>query len=298
LAALRIIQEDLGEVVLIDKLPGLAQGKAYDLEDARSLLKYNYKISGTDDISQIRDSDIIVVTAGLPRKPGMSREDLISINADILKDISLSIKKLSPQAIIIVVTNPLDLMTYLTLRLTGFSPAKVFGMGVTLDASRFADLIAKELNIPNTDVETMVIGSHGEGMLPLPRLTKIKGVALDKFLDKALVAELAKQTIERGAKIVSLLGSGSAYFAPSAAISDLAKAVAKDEKRVLGVSSYLSGEYGVSDICIGVPCRIGKQGIEKIISLELNREEHDAFVRSCESIRNNIALLKPHISVS
>lgn len=298
MAALRIIQEDLGEVVLIDKLPGLAQGKAYDLEDARSLLKYNYKISGTDDISQIRDSDIIVVTAGLPRKPGMSREDLISINADILKDISLSIKKLSPQAIIIVVTNPLDLMTYLTLRLTGFSPAKVFGMGVTLDASRFADLIAKELNIPNTDVETMVIGSHGEGMLPLPRLTKIKGVALDKFLDKALVAELAKQTIERGAKIVSLLGSGSAYFAPSAAISDLAKAVAKDEKRVLGVSSYLSGEYGVSDICIGVPCRIGKQGIEKIISLELNREEHDAFVRSCESIRNNIALLKPHISVS
>ncbi len=292
--ALRLTQKNLGEIVLIDKVLGLAQGKVYDLEDARSIIKCNYNIRGTDKIEDIKDSDIVVVTAGLPRKPGMTREELLHKNAEILKDVCLNLKRLTPGAIVIVITNPLDLMTYLALKLTGFKPNKVFGMGVTLDAARFANLISKELNIPNTDIEATVIGSHGEGMLPLPRFTTIKGVSLDEFIDENKVKNLVKKTVERGAEIVSLLGSGSAYFAPSAAIAQLVEAVAKDEKRNLGVSAYLNGEYGIKGICIGVICRIGKQGIESIVELELDKKEKEALAISAESIRKNLGLLESY----
>jgi malate dehydrogenase len=294
IAALRILQEGLGEVVLIDKVPGLAEGKSLDLQDAQPLLKYNYKITGSADIAQIKDSDIVVVTAGLPRKPGMTREDLIHKNAEIIKEVSASLKKFSPRAVVVVVTNPLDLMTYLVLKLTAFNPQKVFGMGPTLDAARFAHLIAQELNIPDTDVEATVIASHGEGMLPLPRLTKIKGVALDEFLNEQKQKALVQKTVNRGAEIVSLLGSGSAYFAPTAAIVQIVRAIAKDEKRALAVSAYLGGEYGVKDLCVGVPCRLGRAGIEQVIELELNKEEKQAFLASAESIRKNLAVLKPY----
>jgi malate dehydrogenase len=294
IAALRILQEGLGEVVLIDKVPGLAEGKSLDLQDAQPLFKYNYKITGSADIAQIKDSDIVVVTAGLPRKPGMTREDLIHKNAEIVKEVCSAIKKFSPRAVVVIVTNPLDLMTYLALKLTTFNPAKVLGMGPTLDAARFAHLIAQELNIPDTDVEAAVIASHGEGMLPLPRLTKIKGVALDEFLDEQKQKALVQKTVNRGAEIVSLLGSGSAYFAPTAAIVQIVRAIAKDEKRALAVSAYLGGEYGVKDLCVGVPCRLGRAGIEQIIELELNKAEKQAFFASAESIRKNLAVLKPY----
>ncbi len=292
--ALRLTQANFGEIVLIDKVPGLAQGKAYDLEDARYTLKSDYNIQGAEDIEQIKDSDITIVTAGLPRKPGMTREELLAKNAEILKDVCLNIKKLARDTILIIVTNPLDLMTYLALKLTGFKPSKVIGMGLTLDAARFANLISKELNIPNTDIEATVIGSHGEGMLPLPSFTNIKGAPLEKFLDEAQIKGLIKRTINRGAEIVSLLGSGSAYFAPSAAIAGLVGVMVKDEKRTLGISAYLDGEYGVKGVCIGVPCRIGKQGIEKIIELELTREEKEAFIDSAETIRKNLEPLKSY----
>ncbi|MEK6727353.1 MAG: malate dehydrogenase [Candidatus Omnitrophota bacterium] len=283
--ALRIAQEGLGEVVLIDVIKGLAQGKVFDLEDARAVLKYNYQIEGSDDISKIKDSNVIVITAGLARKPGMTREELLQKNSAILKGICGNIKKLSPKAIIIVVTNPLDLMTNFVLKITGFSLKKVFGMGVSLDASRFANLIAKELNIPVTDVEAVVIGSHGEAMLPLARFSKIKGVALDEFVDDKKLELLVSKTIGRGAEIVNLLGSGSAYFAPSAAIAAMVKVIIKDEKRVIGVCAYLNGEYGIKDICIGVPCRLGKDGIEKIIELDLNKKELELLKGSALVIR-------------
>lgn len=273
LTAMRLTQEGAGNVLLVDIAKGLAAGKVFDLEDSAAILKLNYNIKGTDDINEIKDSAVIIVTAGLTRKPGMTREDLLNKNALILKDICLSIKKLAPESIVIIVTNPLDLMTRFALKITGFKANKVLGMGVSLDAGRFANLISKELNVPCINIDTYVIGSHGEGMLPLTRLTNIKGIALDEFIDEKRIRALVTQTLERGKEIVSLLGSGSAYFAPSAAIAELVRIIAKDEKRTLGVSAYLDGEYGIKDVCIGVPCRLGKNGIEKIIELDLNQEE-------------------------
>lgn len=284
--AMRIAQEGLGDIVLFDIVKGLAQGKVFDLEDASSILKFNYKIEGTDDIKKIANSDIVVITAGLARKPGMSREDLLNKNAAILKDICINIKELASKSIVIVVSNPVDLMTYLVLKTTGFKSHRVFGMGITLDQARFTNLISKELNISPTDIEAAVIGSHGESMLPLPRFTSIKGVALDGFLDEQKIQYLVGKTVKRGAEIVSLLGSGSAYFAPSLAVAQIVKVMVRDEKCILGVSAFLNGEYGIQDVCIGVPCRLGKKGIEQIIELDLNKQEKDALIKSAVALKN------------
>ncbi|MDI6758868.1 MAG: malate dehydrogenase [Candidatus Omnitrophota bacterium] len=291
LTAMRLSQEAVGDVVLIDVVQGVAEGKCLDLEDARAILKHNYCIEGSHDINKIKDSEIVVITAGLARRPGMTREELISKNAQILREVSLNIKELCPQAVVIVVTNPLDLMTYLVLKATGFKPSKVFGMGVSLDAARFANLIAKELNIASCDIETTVIGSHGEGMLPLPRFTFVKGARLNEILDDKKIEFLIERTYKRGLEILTLLGSGSAYFAPSLAAAVLVKAVAFDEKRTFGVCAYLDGEYGLKDICIGVPCLLGKDGAEKIIELDLNREEKDKLDKSADAIQKLILQL-------
>lgn len=291
LTALRLAEAGFNDIVLVDIAKGKAEGKALDLEDAGATLKYNYCIQGTEDITKVKDSDIIIITAGLTRKPGMNREDLLNKNARILKEVCLGIKKVSADSIVIIVTNPIDLMTYLALKIIGSKPYKVFGMGISLDVARFTNLISKELNIPYTDIEATVIGSHGEGMLPLPRFTMIKGMKLDEILEDKKIQALMKKTLERGHEIVSL--SGSAYFAPSQAITVMVKAIAKDEKRILGVSAYLNGEYNTKDICIGVPCRLGKEGIEQIIELDLNKEEKSAFLRSVESIRKNLELIRP-----
>ena len=282
LTAMRLAQEGLGDIFLVDIAKGIAQGKVIDLEDCRGILKANYSITGADDINEIRGSDVIVVTAGLPRKPGMTREDLLNKNAEILRDVCLNIKTFASKSIVIIVTNPLDLMTRLAQQVTGFSVNKVFGMGVTLDASRFANLISKELNVPVSEIEACVIGSHGEGMLPLPRFTKVRGESLDKIINKDKVQELTIKTVDRGKEIVSLLGSGSAYFAPSAAIAEIVSIIAKANTRTVGVSAYLNGEYGIKDVCIGIPCRLGKNGIEKIMELALNREELQAL-EACAS---------------
>ncbi len=290
---MRLAQEGAGDIYLIDIAAGLAQGKAFDLEDARAILKYNYNVTGSSQINDVQDSDIIVITAGLARKPGMTREDLVNKNAAILSGIAGNIKQLAPNAVVIVVTNPLDLMTCFILKKTGFSPQKVFGMGVTLDASRFANLIAKELKVSPTDVDACVIGVHGEGMLPMARFTSIKGVALDEFLNPQKVIELTKKTVARGAEIVSLLGSGSAYFAPSAAIASLVKVIAKDEKRTVAVSAYLNGQYGISGVCLGLPCRLGKNGIEEIIELSLLEQEKEQLLKVADDLKKqyqNISL--------
>ena len=295
LAALRLAQENIGDIMLIDIVKGLAQGKAYDLEDARSVLKNNYHVEGSNQIENINGSDIVVVTAGLARKPGMTREELLSKNALILRDICLNIKKYAAGSIVIIVTNPLDLMTYFALKVTGFDSKKLFGMGLSLDGSRFANLISKELHHPITDIEACVIGSHGEGMLPLARFTKIKGTRLTEFLDTTKIQNLVNKTILRGAEIVGLLGSGSAYFAPSAAISELVKAVAGNQNKTIGVCAYLNGEYGIKNLCIGVPCIINKNGIEKIVDLGLSLEETEALRKSADSIRANIGFLNQFI---
>jgi len=291
LTAMRIAQEGWGEVVLIDVAPGLAKAKCLDLDDSRLLINSDYSIEGTDNISKIKDSQIIVITAGMPRKAGMTREDLLNYNAQILKDVCDKIKKIAADATVIIVTNPLDVMTYYAVKTLKFKTSKVFGMGVTLDASRFANLISKELNIPPTEIQAYVMGSHGEEMLPLPRLSLVQGRPLVDILDKQKINEIVDKTVGRGKEIISLLGSGSAYFAPSAAITQIVKALANDEKRILGVSAYLDGEYGLKDVCIGVPCVVGKEGIERIIELELSLEEKERFRKSAESIGELTRLL-------
>ena len=291
LTAMRIADDGLGDVLLIDLVAGLARGKALDLEDARPLLKCNYNIKGSDDITQVEGSDIVVVTAGLARKPGMSREELLIKNAQILKDVCLKVKEFASQAIVIIVTNPLDIMTYYALKITGFKPAKLFGMGISLDTSRFINLIAQELNLPVTDIEALVIGAHGEGMLPLPGFSKVKGVALDEFLSDDKIKSLVNRTVGRGAEIVASLGTGSAFFAPSAAIAAIVKTIVKDEKRTIGLCSYLNGQYGIKDTCIGVPCRLGKQGIEQVVELDLPQDDLAKLIKSATLVAKTTAQL-------
>ena len=292
LTAMRLAEAGLGEIMLCDVVKGLAQGKAQDMQDSQAALKYRYSIEGSDDISKIQGSQVIIITAGLARKPGMTREELLQKNSQIIKEIALQIKDKAPQAIVIVVTNPLDLMTYLVLKTSKLNPKRVVGMGINLDAARFTNLISRELNIPNTEINALVIGAHGEGMLPLARLTQVKGVSLDELIDEAKLKKLIAATVNRGAEVVSLLGSGSAYFAPSAALLEVVRAVAGNQKRAIGLSVYLNGEYGLEDICIGVPCLLGKNGIEKIIELDLNSEERQAFLKTADSIKANLAHFK------
>lgn len=286
LTALRLTLERLGgEVILFDVVKGLAKAKAFDLEDARQAIGVDYGITGTDDIADTKNSEIVVVTAGLPRKPGMTREELLNKNASIVKEVSLSIKSLSPQAIVVVVSNPLDLMTRLAFETTGFRKERVLGMGLSLDGSRFANIISKELCIPVTDITTCVIGSHGEGMMPLPRLTMVKGVALDEIIDDAKSAGLVRRTVERGHEIVTLLGNGSAYFAPSAAIAILVRAIAKDTKQIIGVCTQLEGEYGIKGVSLGLPCRIGRGGAENIIELDLKPHERNGLLETAAKLK-------------
>lgn len=293
LAALRVAQENLGDVVLIDIAPGIARGKSFDMEDAVSLAGISYSVAGTEDITRLEGSDVVVVTAGLARKPGMTREDLLAKNAQILGGICAQIREKSPSAVVVVVTNPLDVMTWHAVRILGFGPNRVFGMGVTLDAARFANCISKELSVASTAVEACVIGSHGEGMLPLPRFTFIGGKTLSEAIpDQKKLDALCRRTVERGKEIVSLLGSGSAYFAPSAAICQIVKAVVRDEKARLAASVCLTGQYGVKDVCLGVPCVIGRDGVEQVIELNLNEDEKKAFRASAQSVRQLCELLR------
>ena len=277
------------DILLLDIVKGLAKGKALDLEDYASLIRHDCDIEGSDDFFLLKDSGIVVVTAGLARKPGMTRDDLLQKNSRIISDVSLKIKQYAGSSVVIIVTNPVDIMTSLAQKETGFSENKVFGMGIGLDSGRFANLIAKELNVPIGDIDPVVIGSHGQSMVPLPRLTRVTGTGLERLLNSAIVEKLTQETVERGASIVANLGSGSAFFAPAQAVVTIVKAILKDEKRVIGVCAYLSGEYGESGLYLGVPARVGKNGIEGIVELELNDKEKEAFRKSAQSIRGQIS---------
>jgi len=290
-AAMRIAQERLGDVVLVDIAEGLAKGKAADINDAGNVLGYDCRVEGSGDISAVNGSDIVVFTAGLARKPGMTREDLLNKNAAILKEACLKIKDAAPGAVLIIVTNPLDLMTALALRLTGFSRGRVFGMGMTLDASRFANILSEMAGAPVSSIGACVIGSHGEGMIPLPRFTTVNGKPLSASMDADAVEEAVRRTVGRGQEIVSYFGNGSAYIAPSAAICDLVKAVAMDSRRIRGVSFMLEGEYGLRGMCIGVPCRIGRSGVQEVIELELDAAESGKLRASAEGLKKLFSAL-------
>jgi malate dehydrogenase len=290
-AAQRIAEMELGDVVMIDIVYGLPQGKALDLAQAGPLCGYDSKVTGTNDYEDIEGSDVVVVTAGIARKPGMTREDLFKINGKITREVSQNIAKYAPDSIVINVTNPLDIMTYVTMKTTGFEQQRVFGMSGVLDSGRFATFIAMELGCSVRDISAMVLGGHGDTMVPMPRFTTVSGVPITELMSKETIQRLVERTVNGGAEIVNLLKTGSAFYAPSAAVANMVQVVLKDAKRVMSVCAYLEGEYGKKDIYLGVPVKLGRKGVEEIIELELTEDEKKALDRSAEAVRSGIASL-------
>jgi malate dehydrogenase len=295
-AAQRIAEKELGDVVLTDIVEGLPQGKALDLMEAGPLFGYDSKITGTNDYSAIEGSDVVVITAGIARKPGMTREDLLKINTKIIREVSQNIARYAPDSIVITVTNPLDLMTYVTMKTTGFPPSRVLGMSGVLDSGRFASFIAMELGSSVRDINAMVLGGHGDTMVPLPRFTTVSGVPITELMPEETIQRLIDRTINGGAEIVNLLKTGSAFYAPSSAVTNMVEAVIKDTKRILPVCAYLDGEYGRKDIYLGVPVKLGCKGVEEIIELKISGEERKALGRSADAVSQGIASLSGLVS--
>lgn len=284
--------KELGDIVLIDVVEGIPQGKALDLMEAAPIEGFDAIITGTNDYADTAGSDVVVITAGIARKPGMSRDDLLATNSKIVKAVTEQVVKNSPDAFIIVVTNPLDVMTYVAYKASGFSPNRVFGMSGVLDSARFRTFIALELGISFEDVTTFVLGGHGDDMVPLVRYTYAGGIPIEKLLPRERIDALVERTRKGGAEIVNYLKTGSAYYAPGASVVQMIEAILKDKKRILPVAAYLQGEYGEKDIYLGVPAIIGGNGVEKIIEIELTPEEKAALDKSVQSVRKVMAVLE------
>jgi len=290
--AMMIAQEGLADVVLLDVAQNIARAKALDISHALAAQSRDARVWAADNFSGIGASDIVIITAGFPRKPGMSRDDLLKANADVVKGVAKEIKKHAPAAIVIVVTNPLDVMTYLAYKITGFSNSRVFGMAGVLDSARFVDFIAEKLKAKRSDIETMVLGSHGSLMVPVLSHTKIGGKPLAELLTQAQIAELAELTKNAGAQIVSLLGTGSAYYGPAASVARMVKAVLANSKTTHCVCAYLQGQYGIRDVYLGTPCVLGKKGIETVVELKLSPQESELFSKAAEAVKAMIAKLE------
>lgn len=275
------------KVILLDIKKGFAEGKALDLYQTATTLGFNTTIEGvTNDYKATADSDVVVITSGIPRKPGMTREELIGINAGIVKSVSESILEHSPNTIIVVVSNPMDTMTYLALKATGLPKNRIIGMGGALDSSRFKTYLSKALKKPANDIHGMVIGGHGDTtMIPLTRLASYNGVPVSSFLSQIELDQVAADTMVGGATLTKLLGT-SAWYAPGASVAYLVDSIVNDQKRMIPCSVFLEGEYGQRDICIGVPCIIGGKGLESIVSLDLNTAEQEKFNQSADAVRN------------
>ncbi|AKB79879.1 Malate dehydrogenase [Methanosarcina horonobensis HB-1 = JCM 15518] len=287
----RLAELEIGEVVMTDIVEGLPQGKALDLMQAGAINGYDTRVTGTNDYADIAGSDLIIITAGIARKPGMTREDLIKTNSKIIGDVARNIAKYAPNSIVMNVTNPLDIITYVAMKATGFEPKRVFGMSGVLDAGRFASFIAEELKCSKKDVEAMVIGGHGDLMVPLPQYTTVSGIPLPELLPDRTIDRLVERTVNGGAEIVELLKQGSAFYAPSSAIVRMAEAVIKDSKRIIPASAYLEGQYGQEGIYFGVPVKLGAAGIEEIIELKLEKSQFEILRKSSETIRRGISQL-------
>ncbi len=287
-----VVFSGLADVAIQDIMEGVPQGKALDLSQACPLWGSSSAVVGSNDFAHTANSDVIVVTAGFPRKPGMTREQLLSANAEVVSGVVKKASELSPKAIIIVVTNPMDAMTQLSLKVSGFPPSRVVGMGGVLDSARFRTFIAWEFNVAPKDVEALVLGGHGVSMVPVPGYTTVKGMPLTELLPKDRIDALAHRTREGGAEIVSLLKTGSAFYAPAAATFEMVKSILLDEKRLLPCSAYLNGEYGVKGIYTGVPVILGSAGVEKIIEVKLTKEEREGFDKSIDIVKSIIDELK------
>jgi malate dehydrogenase len=280
-----IASEGIADVVLYDIVEGVPQGKALDIAEACPLWNSSVSVKGTNSFEETADSDVIVVAAGFPRKPGMSRDNLLQANAEVVMHVVTHASQRSPKSIIIVVTNPMDVMAQLAWKVSGFDLKKVVGMGGILDSTRFRTFIAIELGISCSDIEALVLGGHGDFMVPMPRFTTVKGIPLTEIVPHKTIHAIVHRTRHGGAEIVHLLKTGSAYYAPAAATFQMIKAILFDEKRILPCAAYLSGEYGVHDVFVGVPVQLGASGIDKVIEIALNEEERRDFKNSVEAVK-------------
>lgn len=291
-AAQRIAEKELAnEVVLIDVVEGLPQGKGLDMYESAPVEGFDAKVIGTNSYDQTANSGIILITAGIARKPGMSRDDLQNTNANIVKTVTEQAVAKSPGAIIIVVSNPLDVMTYVAKKVSGFERHRVIGMAGVLDSARFRTFISMELNVSVEDVSAFVLGGHGDTMVPLPRYSTVAGIPLPDLMDQATIDRLVKRTRDGGIEIVNHLKTGSAYYAPSAAAVEMIEAIVKDKKRILPCAAWLQGEYGQKDVYCGVPIKLGRNGMEEIIQIKLTPDEQAALNKSAADVKASIAKL-------
>ncbi len=291
--AFLIAQKELADVVLVDipQAENPTKGKALDMLESSPILGFDAHVTGTADYEQTAQSDIVIITAGIARKPGMSRDDLVSTNAKIMRDVARQVADHSPEAIILVLTNPVDAMTYTIFKETGFSKNRVIGQSGVLDTARFRTFIAEELSLSVEDITGFVLGGHGDDMVPLIRYSYAGGIPLESLISKERLERIVERTRKGGGEIVQLLGNGSAYYAPAASLAQMAETILKDKKRVLPAIAYLEGEYGYQDLYLGVPVVLGGSGIEKIIELELTDEEKQALDQSVQSVKNVLKLL-------
>ncbi|MFD1452189.1 malate dehydrogenase [Oceanobacillus sojae] len=291
--AFLLAQKELGDVVLVD-IPDQenpTKGKALDMLESGPVEKFNGKVTGTSDYEQIKDADMVIITAGIARKPGMSRDDLVAINADIMIDISKKIAHYAPESYILVLSNPVDAMTYTCFKTTGFSKNRVIGQSGVLDTARFNTFVAEALELSVEDVTGFVLGGHGDSMVPLIRYSNVGGIPISNLLPKDKLEAIVERTRKGGGEIVNLLGNGSAYYAPAASLVEMAEAIVKDKKRILPSIAYLEGEYGYHDIYLGVPTVLGRKGIESVIELPLTKEEKQQLNQSADDVKKVISSL-------
>lgn len=291
-SAQKIAERELGrEVVLVDIAEGLAKGLGLDLAQSAPVDGFNVKVWGTGEVDALAGAGIVVITAGIARKPGMSRDDLLITNAGIVRTVSEGIRRVAPDAILVVVTNPLDAMTYVAYRASGFRPERVVGMAGVLDTARYRTFIAEALDVSVEDVTAFVLGGHGDSMVPLPRYTSVAGIPLSELMDEAAIRQIVQRTRDGGAEIVAHLKMGSAYYAPAAAVAEMVGTIVRDRKRILPCAAWLTGQYGLQDIFMGVPVKLGARGVENIIEIGLTPEESRALHASAQSVRESLQKL-------
>jgi malate dehydrogenase len=291
-AAQRIAEKELADVVLIDIIEGVPQGKSLDLAEAAPIEKHDAHITGANAYEASAHSDIVMITAGIPRKPGMSRDDLLATNRGIMKNVAGQVAQYSPNAILIIVSNPLDAMCHVAMEESGFPKERVIGMAGVLDSARFRAFIAMELNVSVENIHALVLGGHGDTMVPLPRFSTVAGIPITELMTAERIENLALRTRNGGAEIVGLLKTGSAYYAPASAAVEMAESILKDKKKILPCAAYLEGEYGISGLFVGVPVKLGKNGVEQIISLDLTAEEKKALHQSAAAVQELVDAMK------
>lgn len=285
--AQNLVEKDFADIVLLDIIAGLPQGKALDIYQSSPITGFSSNIIGTNDYQDTAGSEVVIITSGIGRKQGMTRDELLELNLKIVSGVTQNVARYSPDCIIVVVTNPVDTMTYLSLKVSGFAPSRVVGLSGVLDSARFSSFIAAELDVSPAEVSAFVLGEHGRNMVVIPRLATVKGKTITELLPKETINRLVERTINAGTEVISLL-KGSAFYAPAAAAAHMVEAIIQDKKEVLPCAAYLQGEYGIKDVVIGVPVKLGKSGIEEIVEFELTDEEKEALQNSAGAVKKLI----------